>query len=43
MPGLDTNVLVRWILDDDEKQAARVQILFEETRASQAACSCQSP
>ena len=37
MAGLDTNVLVRWILDDDEKQAARVQILFEETRASQTA------
>jgi predicted nucleic-acid-binding protein len=36
MAGLDTNVLVRWILDDDEKQAARVQILFEEARASQA-------
>jgi predicted nucleic-acid-binding protein len=28
---------VRWILDDDEKQTARVQILFEEARASQAA------
>ncbi len=37
MTGLDTNVLVRWILDDDEKQAARVQLLFEEARASQAA------
>ena len=37
MAGLDTNVLVRWILDDDEKQAARVQILFEEARAGQAA------
>ena len=29
-------MLVRWILDDDEKQAARVQILFEEARAKQA-------
>jgi len=37
MAGLDTNVLVRWILDDDEKQAARVQLLFDEARASQAA------
>lgn len=33
MPGLDTNVLVRWILDDDQRQAARVQRLFEEVRA----------
>ena len=37
MPGLDTNVLARWILDDDEKQAARVQLLFEEARVSQSA------
>jgi predicted nucleic-acid-binding protein len=42
MAGLDTNVLMRWILDDDEKQAARVQILFEETRATKPRCSCQS-
>jgi predicted nucleic-acid-binding protein len=32
MPGLDTNVLVRWILDDDARQATRVQKLFEEVR-----------
>jgi predicted nucleic-acid-binding protein len=32
MPGLDTNVLVRWILDDEPRQAARVQRLFEEVR-----------
>ncbi len=32
MPGLDTNVLVRWIMDDDPRQARRVQRLFEEVR-----------
>ncbi len=32
MPGLDTNVLVRWIMDDDPRQATRVQRLFEEVR-----------
>lgn len=30
MPGVDTNVLVRWIVDDDPRQAERVQKLFEE-------------
>jgi len=35
MPGLDTNVLVRWILDDEPRQAARVQRLFEEVREQQ--------
>jgi predicted nucleic-acid-binding protein len=30
MAGLDTNVLVRWIVDDDPRQAARVERLFEE-------------
>ena len=30
MGGLDTNVLVRWIVDDDPRQAVRVQRLFEE-------------
>ena len=30
MPGLDTNVLVRWIVDDDPRQATRVQRLFED-------------
>lgn len=32
MPGLDTNVLARWMLDDEPRQAARVQRLFEEAR-----------
>jgi predicted nucleic-acid-binding protein len=32
MPGLDTNVLVRWIVDDDAQQGRRVQALFEEVR-----------
>ncbi len=32
MPGLDTNVLVRWIVEDDPRQATRVQRLFEEVR-----------
>lgn len=35
MPGLDTNVLVRWLLEDDDEQAARAQRLFEAARASQ--------
>ena len=35
MPGLDTNVLVRWILDDEPRQAARVQRLFEEVSEQQ--------
>lgn len=30
MAGLDTNVLARWIVDDDPRQAARAQRLFEE-------------
>jgi len=37
MPGLDTNVLARWILDDDPRQAARVQRLFEEAHEQQSA------
>jgi predicted nucleic-acid-binding protein len=32
MPGLDTNVLVRWIVDDDAQQVRRVQGLFDEVR-----------
>jgi predicted nucleic-acid-binding protein len=32
VPGLDTNVLVRWIVNDDPRQATRVQKLFEEVR-----------
>jgi predicted nucleic acid-binding protein len=35
MPGLDTNVLVRWLVEDDSKQIARVQALFESARATQ--------
>jgi predicted nucleic-acid-binding protein len=32
MPGLDTNVLVRWLVEDDKQQTARAQKLFESTR-----------
>ena len=35
MPGLDTNVLVRWLVEDDDDQAVRVQRLFEAARVSQ--------
>jgi predicted nucleic-acid-binding protein len=37
MPGLDTNVLARWILDDDPRRSAQVQRLFEEVRQRQSA------
>ena len=37
MPGLDTNVLVRWLVEDDDKQTARVQSLFESVRVNQGA------
>lgn len=33
MPGIDTNVLVRWLVDDDPRQNARVKILFEFARS----------
>ena len=33
MAGLDTNVLVRWLVDDDAGQADRVQVLLEAVRA----------
>jgi predicted nucleic-acid-binding protein len=36
MPGLDTNILVRWIVDDDPRQALRVQRLFEEAQEQEA-------
>jgi predicted nucleic-acid-binding protein len=36
MPGLDTNVLVRWLVGDDVKQTACVQKLFESARADEA-------
>ncbi len=29
MPGLDTNVLVRWLVADDDEQTAQVQRLFD--------------
>jgi predicted nucleic-acid-binding protein len=29
MPGLDTNVLVRWVVDDDPAQGAQSQALFD--------------
>lgn len=32
MPGLDTNILVRWLVDDDARQSARVARLFDEAR-----------
>lgn len=32
MPGLDTNVLVRWLVDDDRRQSALALALFESTR-----------
>lgn len=35
MPGVDTNVLVRWLLEDDAKQTARAQRLFDSARARQ--------
>jgi len=36
MAGLDTNVLVRWLLEDDEEQAARAQQLFQVVQTNQA-------
>jgi predicted nucleic-acid-binding protein len=35
MPSLDTNVLVRWLIEDDREQVERVRELFESTRADQ--------
>lgn len=32
MPGLDTNILVRWIVDDDPRKVLRVQRLLEEAQ-----------
>jgi predicted nucleic-acid-binding protein len=37
MPGLDTNVLARWLVQDDNRQSARTQALFESARATQTA------
>ncbi|MGQ0799073.1 MAG: PIN domain-containing protein [Pseudomarimonas sp.] len=33
MPGLDTNVLVRWLVDDDVRQSALVLKVLESMRA----------
>ena len=35
MAGLDTNVLVRWLVGDDAAQTACIHTLFESVRASQ--------
>jgi predicted nucleic-acid-binding protein len=32
MTGIDTNVLVRYFLDDDPAQASRVEVLLRECR-----------
>jgi predicted nucleic-acid-binding protein len=34
MPSIDTNVLVRWLVDDDERQSVRAQRLFESARTN---------
>lgn len=34
MAGLDTNVLVRWLVADDDVQVARVQALLESGRSA---------
>jgi predicted nucleic-acid-binding protein len=36
MPGLDTNLLVRWLVGDDRRQSAAVQQLFESAGAARA-------
>ena len=37
MAGLDTNLLVRWLVEDDEEQVARVQRLFRAVQTNEAA------
>lgn len=37
MPGVDTNLLVRWLIDDDETQGSLVQAVLGSARARQAA------
>ncbi|MEO6080504.1 MAG: type II toxin-antitoxin system VapC family toxin [Steroidobacteraceae bacterium] len=32
MSGVDTNLLVRWLIDDDEKQSSLVQSVLESAR-----------
>ena len=34
MPGLDTSVLVRWLVDDDRPQVSAVQQLFESAAST---------
>ena len=34
LPGLDTNVLVRWLIADDDEQVARGDGVFESARAN---------
>ena len=36
MPGLDTNVLVRWLVADDDDQTQRAQKLFKSAVSRQA-------
>ena len=36
MPGLDTDVLVRWLIADDNEQVARVDSVFELARGDRA-------
>ena len=36
MPGLDTNVLVRWLLADDAEQAQRIQEVFRAAASRRA-------
>ena len=33
MSGVDTNVLIRWLVGDDDAQTARVEVLFETAQA----------
>ncbi len=35
MNALDTNVLIRFLVADDEKQANRVRLLFKQAEADQ--------
>jgi len=35
MKALDTNVLIRFLVADDEKQANRVRLLFKQAEADQ--------
>ena len=37
MPAVDTNVLVRWLIDDDERQSSLAQSLLESAQARQTA------